>query len=216
MTRNYKRLHPKLIALIQIQILRKEVKELNKKFLLTAITVLALIMLVTPLASGQVWDKNMNNDKFKSYSSTHMPNPMPIILAEKEFKPSEEDPNVIVVSWEEAMVSYQITVGEETYSLHTHFEYEGNSKWVAIGAPFTTKLGLLPWGSKSNYWIVEYTLDFSAVPDGIEGTLDMLMIDNNGQTSIRSLRGTGDLQNVHIMATAVLGEHTGIVTGWPE
>jgi len=42
------------------------------------------------------------------------------------------------------------------------------------------------------------------------------MVYNNGETSIRSLRGTGGLQNVQIMATAVLGTHEGIVSGWPE
>jgi hypothetical protein len=44
----------------------------------------------------------------------------------------------------------------------------------------------------------------------------MLFVYNNGILSIRSLRGTGDLQNVQILATAVLGFHSGIVIGWPN
>jgi len=189
---------------------------MNKKILVIVTALLVLSMTLTPFVLAKPWTKEKNNEKFQSFFTTHTPNPLPILLAEKSYRPSADNPNIIIVSWEESMIAYEIMIGEESYSLHEDFEYEGNAVWTAIGAPFGTLLGILPLGSKSNHWRIEYTYDFSAVPDGIEGTLEMLMVYNNGETSIRSLRGTGGLQNVQIMATAVLGTHEGIVSGWPE
>jgi hypothetical protein len=188
---------------------------MNRKIVTITAAFLMLSTMLMPLALALPWDSK-NNEKFQSFSATPVPNIMSIIMAEKDYRPSEEDPNIIVASWVDEELDYTITVGEEDYYLHTDFEYEGYHKWTAVGAPFGTMYGVLPAGSKSNHWRVEYKYDFSAVADGIDGTLEMLLLYNNGESSIRSLRGTGDLQNVQIMATVVAGHHEGIVSGWPE
>ena len=54
-------------------------------------------------------------------------------------------------------------------------------------------------------------------PETIDGTLKMLaQTAKDGVMHIRSLRGTGDLQNVQIQATADEMTHSGVVSGWPE
>jgi hypothetical protein len=42
------------------------VKELSKKVLFIAPAILAVIMLAVPLANAQVWNNEMNNNKFQS------------------------------------------------------------------------------------------------------------------------------------------------------
>ena len=189
---------------------------MNKKSLLVIAALLVVSLSLTPFALAEPWETK-SNDKFQTFMVEHEINPMSIIMtAEFDCQPSQEDPNIIVMTWVDSQSKYDITVGEQTYSLGIDFNYEGYSKWTAIGSPFTYKMGIFPDGSKSNIWMVEYKYDFSAVPGGIEGTLDLLMLDVNDKVSIRSLSGTGDLQNVQIMATAVLGTHEGIVIGWPD
>ena len=54
-------------------------------------------------------------------------------------------------------------------------------------------------------------------PNTIDGTLEMLAITAvEGVMRISSKRGTGDLQNVQIMATGAGMGHDGIVIGWPD
>ena len=184
--------------------------ELNKKVLLTAIVLLTVIMLATPLVSAQVWNNDKNNDKFESYYVEH--ENLPITDLEMDFKPNAANPNVIVYSWGDNEGDYEIVIGGDKHYLRgVDFAYDQDCVWIAIGAPF---IGL--FGSKSNIWRIEYKFDFSAFEGGIDGTLEMLFVYNNGILSIRSLRGTEDLQNVQILATAVLGFHSGIVIGWPN
>ena len=189
-------------------------EKMNKKIFAFVTMLLICSTVLTPFVLAAPWIPK-NNEKFQSFSTTHTPDITPILSAEKDYRPTAYNPNIIIVSWEEIMDEYEIMIGEEPYSLHDDFEYEGNSKWTAIGYPFGAFMGILPVGNKANHWRVEYTFDFSVVPGGIDGKLEMLMVHNNGETSIRSLSGTGDLQNVQIMATAVLGIHDGIVKGWP-
>jgi hypothetical protein len=186
------------------------VNELNKKVLLTAIVLLTVIMLATPLVSAQVWNNDKNNDKFESYYVEH--ENVAITDLEMDYKPNAANPNVIVYSWGDNEGDYNITIGgDKHYYKGVDFAYDQDCVWRAIGAPF---IGFM--GSKSNIWIIKYTFDFSAVDGGIEGKLEMLFVYNNGKISIRSLRGTGDLLNVQILATAVLELHSGIVIGWPN
>ena len=180
-----------------------------------AIVILAVIMLATPLVSAQVWNNDKNNEKFESYYVMHG-----IVLPtdlEVDFKPNAENPNVIVYSWGDNVGDYYEIVigGEKHYFRGVDFAYEQECVWTAIGAPFINMGGVI-MGSKSNIWRIRYKFDFSAFAGGIDGTLEMLFVFNNDIISIRSLRGTGDLQNVQILATAVLYEHTGVVLGWPE
>ena len=186
---------------------------MNKKMLVVVVA-LILSMAITPLVMAKPWTKDKTNEKFQSFSTTHTPNPIPILNSEKNYVPNEDNPNKIVQTWEESMINYEIFIGEKSFVLHEDFEYEGTSVFTAIGAPFNYIYGVY-MGSTSNHWRIQYTYDFSAIPNGIEGKLEMLFIHINGETSIRSLKGTGDLANVQIMATAVLGMHEGIVLGWP-
>ena len=178
-----------------------------------AIVILAVIILSTPLVSAQVWNNDKNNDKFESYLVIH--ENLPITDLEIDYKPNEDNPNVYVLSWGDNEGDYEIVIGgEKHYYRGVDFAYEQDCVWTAIGDPIV--IGGFLMGSKSNIWRIEYTFDFSAFEGGIDGTLEMLFVYNNGKISIRSLRGTEDLQNVQILATAVLGFHSGIVIGWPN
>jgi len=168
------------------------------------------------LALAKPWENPKDNEKFQSFHVTLIGSLEPILNAQTDYKPTEENPNVIVQTWGNNLVYNEIVIGDKHYFMGVDFEYEQECVHTAIGAPFAYMYGLY-FGSKSNHMIIEYKYDFSAVPEGIDGTLEMLMVDSNGIISIRSLRGTGDLQNVQIMATTpTLGSHDGIVIGWPE
>ena len=101
--------------------------------------------------------------------------------------------------------------------------------WTFFKPEFNSPLGILyPSGSRDANHMVDYTYDFSAFANGIEGTLNMRAVFNpSGGIAIYSLSGTGDLQNVQIKAaqtgTEVSGgglvltvHHGGYVFGWPE
>jgi hypothetical protein len=183
---------------------------MNKKILVLVVGLLVLSITLTPFALAKPWEYPKNNDKFESYLVIH--ENLPVTDYEVDFKPNAANPNVIVYSWGDNEGDYEIVIGgDKHYYRGIDFAYDQDCVWTAIGAPFT---GL--WGSKSNIWRIEYTFNFSAFEGGIEGTLEMLFVFNNGIISIRSLRGTGHLQNVQILATAVLGVHSGIVIGWPD
>jgi hypothetical protein len=181
---------------------------MNKKILVFGLLVLSITL--TPFALAKPWEYPKNNDKFESYLVIH--ENLAITEFELEYKPNAVNPNMQVVNWGDNEGDYEIVIGGDKHYLRgVDFAYDQDCVWTAIGAPF---IGL--FGSKSNIWRIEYRFDFSAFEGGIEGTLEMLFVFNNGIISIRSLRGTGDLQNVQILATAVLEEHSGVVIGWPD
>ena len=183
---------------------------MKKKLLVSFVALLVVSMTLTPFALAKPWTHPKNNDKFETYDVIH--ENLPVTDLEVEYKPNAENPNVIVYTWGDNEGDYEIVIGGDKHYLRgVDFAYDQECKWTAIGAPF---IGL--FGSKSNIWRIEYKFDFSAFAGGIDGTLEMLFVYNNDIISIRSLRGTGHLQNVQIMATAVLGIHSGIVIGWPN
>jgi hypothetical protein len=187
---------------------------MNKKILVLVVGLLVLSITLTPFALAKPWEYPKNNDKFESYYVIH--ENLPVTDLEVEYKPNEENPNVQVYSWGDNIGYYNITIGDgKHYFRDVDFAYEQDCVWTAIGAPFIN-IGGVPMGSKSNIWRIEYKFDFSAGESEIDGTLEMLFLYNNGKISIRSLRGTGDLQNVQILATAVYGVHSGVVIGWPD
>jgi len=191
------------------------VRELNKKVLGIVLTLLFVAMLATPLVSAVPWNYPKNNDKFQSFETTLGIDPLPILFADWEFVPSEEKPNKLIISWVENMLSYEIKIGETSYYLDTDFVYSGVAV-CTVWDPILDPPSPLPQG-RIRHFRVDYMYDFSAVEGGIDGTIEMLALSRLGEMSIRSLRGTGDLQNVQIMATGAppLG-HVGIVLGWPE
>jgi hypothetical protein len=186
---------------------------MNKKILVTVVGLLVLSITLTPFALAKPWVYPKNNDKFESYYVIH--NNLPITDLEIDYKPNAANPNVYVLSWGDNEGEYEIVIGgEKHYYKGVDFAYDQECTWTAIGDPVF--MGGMLMGSKSNIWRIEYNFDFSAFAGGIEGTIEMLFVYNNGIISIRSLRGTGDLQNVQILATAGLGWHSGIVIGWPN
>jgi hypothetical protein len=186
---------------------------MNKKILVLVVGLLVLSITLTPFALAKPWAHPKNNDKFESYLVEH--ENLDITDLEIEFKPNAANPNVYVLSWGDNEGDYNITIGgDKHYYKEVDFAYDQECKWTAIGDPIP--VGGMLMGSKSNIWRIEYKFDFSYYEGGIDGTLEMLFVSNNGIISIRSLRGTGDLQNVQILATAVLGVHSGVVIGWPD
>jgi hypothetical protein len=194
-------------------------ERMNKKIFGIIVALLTISLIVTPFAFAKPWNPK-NNDKFKDFSVTLVPNFANIAagIANAEYIPSADNPNKVIVTWiEEPMIDYTITVDGTTYFLGTDFDYTGVAVYTSIGAPFTPNAIGLPIGTKEQKFRVDYKYDFDAVPGGIEGTLEMLAITANpGGMMIRSLRGTGDLQNVQIFATGVGFGHVGLVIGWPE
>ena len=188
---------------------------MNNKILVSFTAFLIVAIMLTPLALAKPWTAPKNNAKFKPFSAVVVPGAS---LRVVEYIPSEENPNKIVNSWvEEPMTAYFITVDTVTYSLGTDFEYTGFAVYTAIGDEFTPNAFGLLQGDKVNHFRVEYMYDFIDGPSGIDGTLQMLAITSSSEgMHIRSLQGTGDLQNVQIQATAAGLTHTGIVSGWPE
>jgi len=173
-------------------------------------------MLATPIAAAKPWEPK-NNDKFESYAVSLIPNFGAIAGATIEYIPNEANPNKIIATWaEEPMTSYIITVDGVPYVLGVDFEYTGVAVKTAIGAPFTTAPTGMPVGDNVNHFRVEYMFDFGDGNGGIDGTLKMLAETTNGPMYIRSLQGTGDLQNVQIWATATGLTHAGLVSGWPD
>jgi hypothetical protein len=188
---------------------------LRKKNLAILTIILAISITITPFALAKPWEYPKNNDKFQSFSVT-LNGVLPSY--ENEFKPNEENKNVIVQRWGNNIIEYEIVIDDNWhYLLGDDFEYDQQCVHTAIGFPFINMGGMGYYlGAKSNHLRIEYTFDFTD-GDGIEGKLEMLMVDNNGIISIRSLSGTGDLRNVQIMATSSgLGSHGGIVLGWPN
>ena len=198
---------------------------MNKKILVTFASLFVISVLVTPLAIALPWEPK-NNEKFQTFETSFFPNIDNIMnaAANPKYTPSEDKPNKIVYSWaEEPMAAYTIMVGGNTYFLHDDFEYTGFAVLTQIGAPFADS-PLLPGmlvGDKQSNFRVDYMYDFGpddGNPETLDGTIQMLAITaKDGVMHIRSVRGTGDLQNVQIQATGSgVYAHLGVVLGWPE
>jgi len=187
---------------------------MNKKILVIVVALLVCSMMLTPFALAKPWNPK-SNEKFETFETILGINIGPIIAAIAN--PEWVNPNMVITSWVEVMDDYTITVDGVDYSLGADFEYSGVAVRTSIGAPFTTGLFGMLMGDKQNHFRVDYMYDFEIVPGGIQGTIKMLALLTNGPMSIRSLQGTGDLQNVQIQATQGEGfTHTGIVLGWPD
>jgi hypothetical protein len=195
----------------------------NRKLFVAFAALTVVAMLVAPVVSAKPWAEK-NNEKFQSFLATFVFDETFAQNLELNYKPSEDEPNIIVATWEENYLDYSISIDGSTYHLGTDFERTGYVRRTAIGAPFIYfpfDVTGAPFGSIITHSRVEFMFDFSAVSGGIDGTLEMLSSWNvRGETveiSIRSLRGTGDLQNVQIQATSGLPSTIeGIVIGWPD
>lgn len=211
---------------------------MNKKIFGVFISLLAVAILVTPLAVAKPWNYPKNNPNFEQYETTI--NFMFENLVEATYAATtglEEANKVVVVYEEQAIAGYQIRIGEagpgqRVYNLGEDFAYYGVSTitvWDPILPyefdPANPMMTLFLAGSKT-HWRVDYMYDFSAVPGGLEGTIRMLalitgdsepgLLGESKPMFITSVEGTGDFANVQIQATGAGLGHGGVVIGWPE
>ena len=202
----------------------KGVKELNKKILVAVL--LAGIMLAVPLVSAVPWTYPKNNDKFEEFAVVGSFSFLDIIFGDHQYVPSYDEVNKLVISWEENMLSYEISVDGNTYTLGVDFTYTGIATLILYNPVFTEPTKLWTEDVSQSHTIVDYMYDFGDDDGGIDGTLTMRYVVNKGTGSINTLAGTGDLRNVQIKATAwnvfdpatyiLTIYHEGRVSGWPE
>ena len=197
---------------------------MKKKILGIFVSLLVVVMLVaTPLVSAVPLGEP-NNDKFQTWHDVGTYSAIGGNAPVLTYIPSPEKVNKLVLDLDETMLTYEITVGSNTYYLGTDFAYTGHVKFTFY-KPVWTGPGLLPTQYKSDLLQVTYMFDFSAYLGGIEGVLNMRAVFTKGSDRIRSLSGTGDLQNVQAQLLnlpvapsfpIVTIEHGGMVSGWPD
>lgn len=208
---------------------------MNKKVLIMAVALMAVAMLATPLVSAKPWEYPKNNAKFEEFGVTFGFDWQGFIMAEYAATAGLEDAEKVVVICPETPTTYQIMVGEagpgqRVYNLGEDFTYSGQMTFTVFDPvlPYafdpSNPVGTLFIGGRMQHFRVDYMYDFSAVPEGLDGTITMVaLVTGNGLVLggdhpmfITSIKGTGDFQNVQIKATAVPPNHMGVVTGWPE
>ena len=135
-------------------------------------------MFTTPLVgSVQAWGWRCNRGCPQDYMVTVAPAWGGYELLDYKFIPSETDPCMAIFKWKEALrpVGNDITVGDNTYSLGTHFEYSGKMV-VLVYEPFppfsAPARPFLAWGERV-IWMFWYQYDFSAVSGGLDGKINM-------------------------------------------
>jgi hypothetical protein len=204
-------------------------KKLESKKIISLILICLMVsMSAVTLAKADPLD-DKNNDKFQSYGVTaKFSFTKALQSADYNWIPSQAKTNVMVIEYDEQFMQYDITIGTHTYKLGTDFAYTGHAKYVYFEPVFGTTYGpYYPVSYRSQYHVIDYMYDFSAVPGGLEGTLKMraMFSSNSGEIDINSLAGTDDLQNVQIKAThagastvkgITTANHAGYVLGWPE
>lgn len=200
---------------------------MNKKILVIAVALMAVAMLAIPLVNAVSWTLK-NNDKFETFAVTGTFPFSEIALAEHQYIPSKDKVNLLIITYEETFSSMELQIDSNTYVMGTDFAYTGQTKyvfhdvtgWLVIPNLLPAYLWPKTGGYRSSMLTVDYTFDFSAFPGGIDGTLNMIAVNDH----INSLSGTGDLQNIQIKGEvlpstgfpAITIHHQGIVSGWPE
>jgi hypothetical protein len=193
------------------------------------VAVLVCSIVMTQLAVASPYEEK-NNPKFKTFVVNQRMSLTPYLLAmaSPTYIQSEDKPlKLIIGPYEDTIVECKITVDGIEYFEGTDFEYVGSSTyevWRPNGVSF---MGVYPLGDLMAFK-VEYTYDFGADGEGIDGKINMratwlsddfLTFILPGSLKITSIDGTGDLQNVNIKATnavsAVGSSHVGTVIGWP-
>ena len=198
-----------------------------KSKVLGIIVVLLMLSMLTPMLAQAVPLKEKNNDKFQDFTEAGSYNAL-IYYSGADFIsiPNMENVNKWIVSVnEEVMLTFEISIDGNTYELGKDFTYTGYSQEIFWDPVFNPVTGF-PSSSRATHLVVNYMFDFSAVNGGIEGTLTMRAVSQGEHGStITSLAGTGDLQNVQINAyISNVGNvgpiinfvHSGLVQGWPN
>ncbi len=200
-------------------------EKMNKK-ILAFISVLLLASMAVPALVQATPLKEKNNDKFLTWSDSATFSLFNILGGDHQYVPSVEETNKLVINYDESFITYTITIGSHTYNLGTDFTYTGHVEYTYFDPVFEGPAGLLfPSSYSASQVKVDYTLDFSAIAGGVDGTVNMRAVFGPGNSGITSLSGTGDLQNVQVkLANGESGvsgyvvsiAHAGLVSGWPE
>lgn len=198
---------------------------MNKKVIVIVLA-LAFVMLSTPMVGiTQAWSWRCKRGEPETFNVTLAPDyPFYIMNTESKYFPSETDPCLAIFKTPELMAFYEITVGDDVYTL-ADFEYSGTMVSVVYKPNMDQDpyLGVFTPGEKATWrWLYKY--DFSAVSGGLEGKIYIyaeVKLESGVQTDSKvcSLWGTGDFRCVKIDATIDVlagGAHIGTVTGWPE
>ena len=201
---------------------------MNRK-LLAIVLALAVVLLATPFVSAKPWAYPKNNEKFETFYVEGTFSVVVIDAADKEYIPSFDNVKKYVQTFEESMMTYEITVDGTTYTLADgDFTYSGSAKFVYFDPVFADPAKTVVASSSHGVFFVDYMYDFGNDGNGPDGTIRMRYVANGGANNINSLVGTGDFKNVQVKATAwtsldlttlpptVLIFHEGIVSGWPE
>jgi len=197
---------------------------MKKKILNMSIILATVLMLTTPLiGSAQAWGWRCRGGEPETFNVTLVPDAVFYVMnTESKYFPSETDPCLAFFKTPELMTFYEITVGDDVYTL-ADFDYVGTMFSVVYKPDMTAYAGVFTPGEKVNWrWLYQY--DFSAVPGGLEGKIYIyaeLKMESGVPTDskICSLWGTGDFRCTKIRATIDMsagGAHVGTVTGWPE
>jgi hypothetical protein len=208
-----------------------------KKIAVVFTILMVFAMLIIPMASATPLEEK-NNDKFQTYTVVSTFNLLQNLFAdpntlraEYNYIPSLDNCQKLTISYDEIFSACSITIdGAHTYVMGKDFKYTGRVTWTFFKPEFNSVALGVYWPSSyhSGDHMVDYTYDFSAFPDDIEGILNMHAVFNpSGGIAIYSLSGTGDLQNVQIKAaqtgTDISGgglvltvHHGGYVFGWPD
>jgi hypothetical protein len=196
--------------------------------------ILAVSVILTPLAFAKPWDYPKNNTAFEEYGVIYDLNWGAFIGDEYAATAGLEDPNKLVITHDEIMVVHEIRIGEDgpgqrVYYLGEDFTYTGKITFTIFDPilPYAFDpsdiYGTLFVAGRMHHFRVDYMYDFGDGDGGLDGTLTMLALITGNDLMlgerpmwITSLQGTGDFQNVKIKATTGGIGHTGIVKGWPE
>jgi hypothetical protein len=195
---------------------------MNKEVLVMAVALMAVAMLATPLVSA-VPGAPKSNEKFQTW---HYEKTMNILLLGASFQyiPSFDVVNRLVISWTAGFLTYEITVGGKTYKQGVDFEcVDVFTENYYIKPVFLDPGKHMVAEAQTGGLRADTTFDFSVYPGGIEGTLHILEIGNEGGHYTNSLEGTGDLRNVQVkgvwtnsLAFPILTVYDdGTVIGWP-
>jgi hypothetical protein len=201
---------------------------MKRKILLTVLA-LAVVLLATPLVSAVPWTYPKNNEKFEEFGVTYGLDFINTIIPATYAAIAEMDnPNKVVVSYEEVAVSYEIRVGEagpdqRIYTLGDDFEYSGVATLTVFDPILPYNPAYVFLLGRMAHMRVDYMYDFGDDDEGLDGTINLVALWTGGEYlakagKITSIKCTGDFQNVQIQAAPDVGSptHIGVVSGWPE
>jgi hypothetical protein len=202
---------------------------MNKK--ISLVILLSAAMLISPLAGTALATNPYTDPTALSFHATKSFSAASIMQGNHTYTPADKVANPVqklVISFDEKLLTCDISVNGVTYSLGKDFNYTGHVEYVYYNPSFTNPAFgyLYPSAFSSVEAKVDFMYDFSAIPGGLEGTIKMNATVKDDATSVNSVLGTGDFKNVSIKATittyldsvnlVTYAYFDGMVSGWPK